>query len=74
MSNHEKGVKGMENLLVIIIGFVLAGILWRITKFVAKLVTVAVIAWALYATFIGTNADAKMMAEITPMSQTFLTL
>lgn len=64
----------MENLLIIIIGFIAAGILWRITKFVAKLVIVAVIAWVLYTTFIGTDADAKLMTEIIPTSQMVLTV
>lgn len=49
----------METIILLVIGLLVAGILWRITKFIAKLVLVAVVVMVLYSLFFGGMDDTS---------------
>ena len=58
-------------LIVLVIG---AAILWRIAKFVAKLLLVAVAVLAIYFFFFQTEAEASSLADAQPITTNISTM
>ena len=53
----------MSPILALVALVVIAGLLWRIAKFVAKIILVVVVALAVYFFLFGEEADAKTLVE-----------